>query len=131
MSRKDEVAQQIVELWSRTSSQIEDMAKSLKLGSVVDRLRSDHARLIAERDRLLRKLGEETYKLIEKKTIDAPKPLQELAKRLQTVAKKLLVRKAAGGGRNKSGKKTSAKPKGKKPGARKAAKRKTARGRKA
>ncbi len=105
MASKQQIQQQVMELWAKTYAQFEQLAKTLKVEQVVDRLRSDHARLMAERDRLIQKLGEQTYRMIEKGALSAPKPLKDTAERVRKVAERLLVQQQASSTRAKKAKK--------------------------
>jgi topoisomerase IA-like protein len=117
-SKREDISAQAIELWKKTLVQFDEISKSLKMGSVVDRIKADGMKLIQERDRLFARLGEETYKLIDKNKIKVPDSLKNLYDRIRGQADKLI-------GTRKT-KKTSKKKTAKKPAKRKVVKKKTA-----
>ena len=50
-------------------------------------------RVLAERDKLFKRLGEETYKLIEARKIKVPKPIQDIYVRIRNLMDVLIMQK--------------------------------------
>jgi hypothetical protein len=88
--KPDEFRKQAIDLWKKTVAQLDEISKNLMKTSRLDRLKFDRAKLIEERDKLVKRLGEETYKLIEKGRLSVPKPLQDLYKRISKVAERII-----------------------------------------
>ncbi|HUU03530.1 MAG TPA: hypothetical protein VM425_18995 [Myxococcota bacterium] len=120
-TKREEISAQAIELWKKTLVQFDEISKSLKMGSVVDRIKADGMKLIHERDKLFARLGEETYKLIDKNKIKVPDSLKNLYDRIRVQADKLIGSRKA----KKTPKKKAAKKVTKKPAKRKVARKKT------
>ena len=118
----EKLQKQAVDLWKKTVKQLDDISKSLMKASKLDQLQFDRARLLQERDRLFKRLGEETYKLIDMGKIRVPKPIQDIYKRIRKVMDGIMLAKP--GKKKKPAKKKAAK---KKPAKKKAARKKPAR----
>ncbi len=120
-TKREDISAQALELWKKTLAQLDEISKSLKMSSVVGRLKADSLRLIQERDKLLKRLGEETYKLIDKNKIKVPDPLKRLYDRIRVQADKLIGSRKA----KKTPKKKGARKVTKKPAKRKVVRKKT------
>jgi hypothetical protein len=93
--KRNDVAKQAMDLWKKTVAQLEEISKVLGVESVIDRIKADHARLLAERDKLFKRLGEETYKLIDKNKIKVPQPVKETYQKIRDLMERLLGTKKA------------------------------------
>lgn len=125
----DKMQKQALDLWKKTVGQLDEISKSLKKAVPFDRLHFDRAKLMEERDKLFKRLGEETYKLIERGKVSVPKQAQDLYKRIQDLMDKIKFDKkpkksAKKKTAKKSTKKTTTKSK-KKPAKKSAAKKTT------
>jgi hypothetical protein len=111
--RTEEIRKQALDLWNKTVAQMEEISKALVKTSGLEKFKLDRAKLLEERDRLLHRLGEETYKLIEAGKMKAPKPVLQLADRVSKVMDKLILRtrpKKAKKATKKAAKKATNKP---------------------
>jgi hypothetical protein len=109
VERAEEMRRQAIDLWKKTVSQLEQISKTLSV-SGIEKFKAERDRLLSERDKLFKRLGEETFKLIETRKIKVPKPIQDIYVRIRNLMDVLIMQK-----------KPKKKPARKKP-ARKAAK---------
>lgn len=125
--RADErIRKQAIDLWKKTVSQLDEISKTLMKTSRLEKLKIDRARLLADRDKLLKRMGEETYKLIEQGRLKVPKPLLDLYNRVSKLLDRIIPEKMkpAKKPKRKAAKKKAA-PARKKATKKKAAKKKT------
>ncbi|OGQ79391.1 MAG: hypothetical protein A2289_23820 [Deltaproteobacteria bacterium RIFOXYA12_FULL_58_15] len=89
--RRDELRKQINEVWKQAISQLEDARDAvLRSGN---RVETEVERLRMERDKLLKKLGEQTYKLANQGKLPMPTFIKETVDRLNEVIDNLLKKK--------------------------------------
>ncbi len=121
--KTDELTKQALDLWKKTVDQLDDISKSLMKSSGLDKLKFDKVKLMTDRDKLFRRLGEQTYALIEKGKVKMPQPLLDTYERIRKLMDRILgVKKAPA--KKKPAKKVTKKVV-KKPTKRKPAKKKT------
>ena len=99
----EEIRKQMLDLWGKTVSQLEDISKSLMGTGGLEKIKLEQAKLAAERDKLVKRLGEEVVKLIDAGKLKVPKPVMKLYDRLEQVAARMTKK-------GKGKKKTSKKP---------------------
>jgi hypothetical protein len=87
----DEIRKQVLDYWKKTVNQIEDLYKKVLESSGLNKIKLDKANLLMERDRLIKRLGEETYHLIEQRKIMVPKPVQSIYVKIRTVMDRLII----------------------------------------
>ena len=75
-----EIRKQVNELWKQAVDQLEDVKEVLS-----GRLGQDLVRLRSERDKLLKVLGEQTYKLANQGKVSLPGIVQRTVERLNSV----------------------------------------------
>ena len=90
--RAEEMRKQAIDLWKKTVSQLEQISKTLR-ASGIERFKAERDRLLAERDKLFRRLGEETFKQIEARKIKVPKPIQDIYVRIRNLMDVLIMQK--------------------------------------
>ena len=90
--RADVMRKQAIDLWKKTVSQLEQISKTLR-ASGIERFKAERDRLLAERDKLFRRLGEETFKQIEARKIKVPKPIQDIYVRIRNLMDVLIMQK--------------------------------------
>jgi hypothetical protein len=112
VDKVEAMQKQAIDLWKKTVAQLDEISKSLMKTSGLDKIMFDRAKLMSERDRLFKRLGEETYKLIDQRKIKVPRAIQDIYVRIRNLMDRLIMQK---------------KPAKKKPAKKKAAKRKTTR----
>jgi hypothetical protein len=119
------IRKQAIDLWKKTVSQLDEISKTLMKTSRLEKLKIDRAKLLADRDKLLKRLGQETYKLIEQGRLKVPKPLKELYNRISKLLDRIIPEKMKPV-KKKPKKKAAPKPAAKKkPAKKKATKKKT------
>ena len=79
----DELRRQANELWKQAIDQLEEVKKLVL--KQTGRLESDLNKLLIERDKLLRQLGEQTHKLANQGSIHVPKFVKETVDELNKV----------------------------------------------
>ncbi len=90
--RAEEMRKQAIDLWKKTVAQLEQISKTLR-ASGIERFKAERDRLLAERDKLFKRLGEETFKLIEARKIKVPKPIQDIYVRIRNLMDVLIMQK--------------------------------------
>ncbi len=90
--RAEEMRRQAIELWNRTLGQLEQISKTLR-ASGIEKFKAERDRLLAERDKLFKRLGEETFKLIEARKIKVPKAIQDIYVRIRNLMDVLIMQK--------------------------------------
>lgn len=107
--RSDEFRKEVNKLWAHAIDQLEELRDGVLRTN--DRVETEIQRLREERDKLLRRLGEQTFKLANRQTIPLPSVVRRTVKQLNDVLESLTSVEL---GRKKkpkkktSGKKTSA-----------------------
>jgi hypothetical protein len=91
-NRKDEMRKQAIELWKKTVAQLDQISKTLR-ATGIERFKAERDRLLSERDKLFKRLGEETYKLIEARKIKVPKGIQDIYVRIRNLMDVLIMQK--------------------------------------
>jgi hypothetical protein len=128
--KKDDLTKQALDLWKKTVAQLDDISKSLMKSSGLDKLKFDRAKLLEERDKLFKRLGEETFGLIEKGKLRVPGSVKDTYLKIRKLMDRLLGSKKPAKKKpaKKSAKKKTAKKKTakKKPAKRKVVKKKAA-----
>jgi hypothetical protein len=97
--KSDEIRRQANELWKQAIDQLEEVKKLVL--KQTGRLESDLNRLLAERDRLLRELGEQTYRLANQGSIHVPKFVRDTVDNLNKVIDR--ITKKRGPARKRTG----------------------------
>lgn len=82
-SRQDDFREQINEVWKHAINQLEDVKEVVLRSS--DRVEAELGRLRLERDKLLKTLGEQTYKLANRGKLPMPKIVKQNVDRLNEV----------------------------------------------
>src|SRR5689334_14313824 len=100
--RSDDIRKQVNELWQEALKQLEEV-KDVIVRST-DRLEADLQRLRSERDRLLKRLGEQTHKLASEGRLPMPAFLKVTIDRLNEVIDKIVAKQGTGRRRVKRGK---------------------------
>jgi hypothetical protein len=90
--RAEEMRKQAIELWNKTVAQLEQISKTLR-ASGIERFKAERDRLLAERDKLFKRLGEETFKLIEARKIKVPKAIQDIYVKIRNLMDVLIMQK--------------------------------------
>jgi hypothetical protein len=111
MDQMEKLQKQAVDLWKKTVKELNDISKSLMKASRLDRIQFDRAKLLAERDKLFKRLGEETYRLIDMGKIKVPKGVRDIYKRIQGVIDRIMQTKKSKKAAPKGTAKTAAKKK--------------------
>lgn len=119
-----EVRKQMLELWGKTIGQLEEISKGLMSTTGLEKLKFDQARLVEERDRLLKRLGEEVFRLLEAGALVVPAPVLPIYQRLKKVFEKLLDKQPAGRAKAVEASQAVRKTARKKPAAKKPARKK-------
>lgn len=109
-SRSDEFRKHVNDLWRQAKDQLDEV-RDVVLKSR-DRIEADLHRLRGERDKLLIKLGEQTYRLINQGDFPVPAIIKQTAQRLNLVIDRIVKhekkpRKKRSSGRKKSTKRAS------------------------
>ena len=87
--RSDEFMKQVNELWSQAVDQLEEV-KAIISDRVEGRVEAEVARLRSERDKLLLKLGEETYNLVNTGNLPMPTFVKGYVDRLSEVIDRIV-----------------------------------------
>ena len=90
--RAEVMRKQAIDLWKKTVAQLEQISKTLR-ASGIEKFKAERDRLLAERDKLFKRLGEETFKLIEARKIKVPKPIQDIYVRIRNLMDVLIMQK--------------------------------------
>jgi hypothetical protein len=90
--RAEEMRKQAIDLWKKTVAQLDQISKTLR-ASGIERFKAERDRVLAERDKLFKRLGEETYKLIEERKIKVPKAVQDLYVKIRNLMDVLIMQK--------------------------------------
>ena len=90
--RAEVMRKQALDLWKKTVAQLEQISKTLR-ASGIEKFKAERDRLLAERDKLFKRLGEETFKLIEARKIKVPKPIQDIYVRIRNLMDVLIMQK--------------------------------------
>ncbi len=90
--RAEEMRKQAIDLWKKTVAQLEQISKTLR-ASGIEKFKAERDRLLAERDKLFKRLGEETFKLIEARKIKVPKAVQDIYVRIRNLMDVLIMQK--------------------------------------
>ncbi len=108
--KSEDFRKQINEVWKQAINQLEDVKEAvLKSG---DRVEAEVERLRLERDKLLKKLGEQTYKLANQGKLPMPGIVKQTVDRLNEVIDKMV--KSGRKKKTKRGKKKKTKKKARK-----------------
>jgi hypothetical protein len=91
-----ELRKQVNQLWKQAVDQLEEVR-----GVLQGRLAEDLVRLRGERDRLLKVLGEQTFKLTNQGKMPVPAILKRTVERLNNVIDGLVNAQRGGGGSSK------------------------------
>lgn len=91
-NRKEEMRKQAIDLWKKTVAQLDQISKTLR-ASGIERFKAERDRVLTERDKLFKRLGEETFKLIEARKIKVPKPIQDIYVRIRDLMDVLIMQK--------------------------------------
>ncbi len=123
--KKKDVKKQLMDLWKKTINQLEDISVSLLKSSGLDKIKFKSVKILAERDKLLKRLGEETFRLIDQGKMAVPKPINELYGKISKLMDRLWGKKTKKktAKKRKTTKKTTRKKTAKKKTAKKSAKR--------
>ena len=113
----EEARKQALKLWKKTVVQMEKVSKQLIQTSGLERA----SKLLAERDKLFKRLGEETYRLIDQRRVKVPKTVQEIYLRIRDLMDRIIMQQKPR--RKKATKKTTGR---KTPAKRKTTRRKAA-----
>ncbi len=81
--RSDDFRKQVNEIWKQAISQLEDIKDAVMRAQ--DRIEADIHKLRIERDNLLKKLGEQTYKLANQGKVPMPAVVKQTVDRLNEV----------------------------------------------
>ena len=90
--RAEQMRKQALDLWKMTVAQLEQISKTLRTTGI-ERFKAERTRLLSERDKLFKRLGEETYKLIEARKIKVPRPIQDIYVRIRNLMDVLIMQK--------------------------------------
>lgn len=105
VSRSDELMKQVNELWRQAIDQLEEVKGMVS--QQTGRWEADLHRLRLERDKLLKKLGEQTYKLANQGKVPLPAIVKATVDRLNEVIESLVAKQ--GNGKKRSTKKATKK----------------------
>lgn len=111
--RSDDFRKQVNEIWKHAIDQLEDVKNAVMRAQ--DRIEADLHKLRLERDNLLKKLGEQTYKLANQGKVPMPSVVKQTVDRLNEVIDSMVKKQR----RRKKIKKKKAKKKTKRKTARK------------
>jgi hypothetical protein len=89
VSHSDEFRRQVNELWKQAVDQLEEVKDTLTRSR--GRIEADMLRLRRERDRLLRRLGEQTFRLANQGKLPMPSLVKRTVERLNEVIEGLVV----------------------------------------
>ncbi len=92
----EEIRKQMMDLWGKTVAQLEDISKTIKGATSLEKLKHEQAKLMAERDKLAKRLGDEVAKLLDAGKVKLPTPVMKVYERLQKVADRLTKKEQAG-----------------------------------
>ena len=81
--RSDDFRKQVNEIWKQAIDQLEDVKDAVMRAQ--DRIETDIHKLRIERDNLLKKLGEQTYKLANQGKVPMPGVVKQTVDRLNEV----------------------------------------------
>jgi len=110
VTRSDDFRNQVNDLWKQAIDQLEDVKNVVMRAQ--DRIETDIHKLRLERDNLLKKLGEQTYKLANQGKVPMPGVVKQTVERLNEVIDNMVEKQKRK--KKKSKKKTSKKKKTKK-----------------
>jgi hypothetical protein len=88
-TRADEIRRQVNGIWKQAVGQLEGLREAIIRRT--DRFDADINRLRQERDRLLRRLGEQTHKLADQGTLPMPAFVRSTVDRLNDVLDKVVA----------------------------------------
>lgn len=111
--RSDDFRKQVNEIWKHAIDQLEDVKNAVMRAQ--DRIEADLHKLRLERDNLLKKLGEQTYKLANQGKVPMPSVVKQTVDRLNEVIDSMVKKQRR---RNKKKKKKKVKKKTKRKTAR-------------
>lgn len=117
----DDLRKQFNDLWKQAIDQLEDVKEAIVRST--DRFEVDLQRLRIERDRLLKTLGEQTYKLANQGKVPLPRVVKRTVDRLNDVIDRMVVGQAKKKTKKKAANKTTKKAKATKKKAKKTKKR--------
>ena len=109
MVKRDDFRKQINEVWKQAMSQLEDVKKTVLKST--DRVEAELERLRLERDKLLKKLGEQTYKLANQGKVPLPGLVKQTVERLNDVIDSMVKKKRKKRAKKKAKKKKTSKKK--------------------
>ena len=118
-ARSEEFRKQVNELWKQAIDQLDDVKETVLRST--ERFEADIHRLRRERDKLLKRLGEQTYRLANEGKLPVPALVKRTVDRLNEVIDGLVAKSAA------SNKKKASKATTRKASAKKVAKKATKR----
>ena len=95
MKQSEEFRKQVNELWKQAVDQLEEVKDSLTRSA--GRFETDRIRLRSERDRLLKRLGEQTYRLANQGKFPVPALVRRTVDRLNHVIEGLVAEEGGGG----------------------------------
>lgn len=90
--KAEEIRNQVIDLWGKTVGQLEQISRNL-MESGVNIFKVEQAKLLAERDRLLNRLGEETYRLLDAGKVKLPKSVTETYIKVRKVMDRIMIPK--------------------------------------
>lgn len=90
--KADEIRHQVIDLWGKTVGQLEQISRNL-MESGVNIFKVEQAKLLAERDRLLNRLGEETYRLLDAGKVKLPKQVTDTYIKVRRVMDRIMIPK--------------------------------------
>jgi hypothetical protein len=99
-----ELRKQVNQLWKQAVDQLEEVKEVL-----TGRLEEDLVRLRQERDRLLKTLGEQTYRLANQGKLPMPALIKRTVERLNAVLEGMMTVQRGGNGARKPAKKAAKK----------------------
>jgi hypothetical protein len=112
MANTTPIRNQVNELWQQAVDQLEEVKETLlqSRSKLEHRFEADVIRLKRERERLLKMLGEQTYKLANQGKLPLPGVVKRTIDRLNKVIDRMIEKEKRGGGK-RSPKGTGAKKK--------------------
>ena len=124
MSKANQIRDQINDVWQQAVTQLEEVKDALSRSA--GRLEEDLVWLRSERDRLLKTLGEQTYRLANQGKLPMPAVVKRTVERLNEVIDSMVeTQRKAKGGKKKTAKKATKKKTAKKKAAKKTTAKKT------
>jgi hypothetical protein len=107
MTRSDDFKKQVNELFCQAFSQLEDVKEAIVRST--NRFEADLVRLREERDKLLKRLGEQTYRLAREGKLPVPTFVKATVERLNEIIARMLAQQGGRNGRGGHKKKTKRK----------------------